>query len=342
VSEHAAASDLVALITRVCYRVISQQRVPLEGVIVPGSYNKTNGTVEVILGHTDSIPQGMVAGPLSHPILKLLTPINGLQGGPRGGERCLIIPRGRGNWGVTLDHWTDDSPGADAGENWYVHKNASGAIDGWTKHTNDGPTGGDGLGGINQQGGALHVAGTGGGHSIEQNDTTKTVTAKSAGGHKVTLNDAVRYIQMLSKGGHNVLLDDAGTAISIVSAGGLVHKLDDANQQITHVAGQVEHILDGAGNTISHIVPTGGILGLGSLASTLSAENNALNVTHLGTYETNRKAANLADLIANANLMHTAGIANSGQLATMLASLVAGFTNAVAIPSGSAKVRLPT
>jgi hypothetical protein len=89
----AAAADLVALITKICYQVVGSQHKGHEGVIVPGSYQPATGTVEVVYAHTDAIPQGTVVGPLSHPFYPLLTPIYGLQAGPRGGERCHIIPR---------------------------------------------------------------------------------------------------------------------------------------------------------------------------------------------------------------------------------------------------------
>jgi hypothetical protein len=358
VHEDAVSADLVALITKIVHTVIKQQPKSFEGIIVPGSYKPENGTVEVVFTHTDSIPQGTVVGPFSHPIYPLLSPVYQMQAGPRGGERCQIIPREGGTYGVLLEHDTDDSPNTPAGEFWYLHKNLAGTVDGWTKSTNDGPTAADGLGGFRQQGGAYHETQTGGGHSIVQNDTAKTIKATSAGGHTFTMNDANRTIEALSAAGHKVLLDDVGQAISMVSVGGLVTKLNDETQQITHIASgaetiidgaatkithtaaNVQTIIDGAGDTISHVVATGGFVGLGALASSLSSTNSALNLSHLSTYETNRKATNLTDLIANANLMHTAGIANSGQLATMLASLVAGFTSGVTLPTGSAKVRI--
>ena len=115
---------------------------------------------------------------------------------------------------------------------------------------------------------------------------------------------------------------------------------------ITHTAGvgtaaQVQTIYDGSGNAISHIVSSGGLIGIGALASSLSSTNSALNQTHLGTYEGRRQTANLDDLIANANLYHTAGVITSGQLTTILAALVAGFTNAITTNNiGSAIVRV--
>jgi hypothetical protein len=62
----------------------------------------------------------------------------------------------------------------------------------------------------------------------------------------------------------------AGTGATTVS-----HTLDGLNNKITHAltnaTGTVQTIVDGNGNAISHIVPTGGIVGIGALASALAA-----------------------------------------------------------------------
>jgi hypothetical protein len=62
----------------------------------------------------------------------------------------------------------------------------------------------------------------------------------------------------------------AGAGATTVS-----HTLDGVanaiTQALTNASGQVKTIVDGAGNAISHVVPTGGIVGIGALASSLSA-----------------------------------------------------------------------
>jgi hypothetical protein len=133
------SADLVALIHVIVQQALANQPRGVEGVIVPGSYNPADGTVTVEYAHTGALAQGVAASPLRRPNYPLLSTTHGRQSGPRGGERCTIVPRA-GGFGVVLEHDLDDSPGAQAGEEYYVHRNAVGEIDGWVKSTNDGAT----------------------------------------------------------------------------------------------------------------------------------------------------------------------------------------------------------
>ena len=121
------------------------------------------------------------------------------------------------------------------------------------------------------------------------------------------------------------------------------HTLDGVNNQIVHAltsaAGAIKTIVDGSGNAISHVVPTGGLIGLGALAGSIPSTGALMRNADLSTFQSSLLSARLNDQIALVNLMHSAGTISSGQLTTILASLVAGFLPAIGVPAGSAAVR---
>lgn len=185
-------------------------------------------------------------------------------------------------------------------ECWWVH--ANGPV---LKLTNDGPAPNDAKGGTQVGGGGKHQTFTQGGHH-------DTFTDLAGGGS----------IVRASAGGHTDSFSDVTGAAAITRAA------SDGSSKTVH---------DAIAHEVSHL---GANVTLGARAAAMTSVNAGLNKSHLSTYETNRAATNLVDLIANANLMHTAGIISAGQLATMLAALVAGFTGSVTLPSGSGIVKL--
>jgi len=205
------AHDLVALIYRVAQEVIAEQPKGERGVIVPGSYRKDAGTVQVLIGTTAALIMSDAVQPLARPNLPLMTTVHGMQAGPKGGERCVVVhvPGGRG---VYLVYDTDDSPGAPAGEYWYVHPDSKSSI----KVTNDGPTQGDALGGVRMHGAAYHGTTTGSGHAITLDDVAKMLTVASAAGQSRVFDDTAKTITD-STANVKTILDGAGNAISHVA-----------------------------------------------------------------------------------------------------------------------------
>lgn len=310
--------------------ILGQQPPPPIGedcIAIDGSYDPTDGTISAKYGDTDTMFPDTGDTAAIPTRIELATMDPGDQYGARGNERIVLIPAKGGPFAIILPG-PDTSPNAPAGERWITHRNAAGVVDSYVKHTNDGPTPGDGLGAHLSNGGALHRASTSGGRSIVQNDTAKTITVSGAGGTP-----------------HTRVVDDNEATLGIkdTTAGGLVAHLDDVLQQIKHqAAASVYTIVDGNGNAISHVVGAGGVIGLGAAASSLTADQAALNKTHLTSYDGNLQTAKLADYVKYANLLNTVGAITSGQLADMLAALVAGWTNGTTIPAGSSIVRMVT
>lgn len=145
------------------------------------------------------------------------------------------------------------------------------------------------------------------------------------------------------------VLEAAGTgATSVVS------KLDGAANSITHELtgslGTMKTIVDGNGNAISHIVPTGGGLGLGALFGSMSSAESAYNETHITDLMTNLKVSRAQDMSTMAAAIAAAVPGGGAIIAELeaLSSLPSLLTLASAlfplptIPAGAAKVRLPT
>ncbi len=285
-------SDLIAIASSLQADRDSER--DLEGVVVAGSWDPKAATIQVVVGDSYAIASDGNGDQFMLITATVGTTYND-QYGAVGGERVHLQRVGAG-WVAHFEHGDDDSMAAPAGERWIAHRNpTTGAINAYTKLTNDGPTTGDGLAGHVTLAGALHKAST--------------------------------------TNGHSSVMDDTAKAITHTSSGGLVHQLNDVNQQITHVAGQVMTIVDGYGNAISHVVPTGGLVALGALASTLDATHGVINNSHLSTFESNLLAKRLDDLTKFATAMVGAGVPNAGAVIGLLASLVH-----VPVPAGSAKV----
>jgi hypothetical protein len=112
---NASYADFVAVV-----RMIMEQQEPsgaIEGIIDGASYDPKKGTVTVLVGHTATLDGANDAlnEQLKIQNVPLPTAQVGVQGGPIGLERCVLI-RVRGGWRLSLEHGEDDSPGVAPGE----------------------------------------------------------------------------------------------------------------------------------------------------------------------------------------------------------------------------------
>ncbi len=274
-STDAAAQDLIALIYTVMAQHESNRQQSERGVIVPGSYNSKDGTVQVLIGTTAAIIPTAWSQPLAYPKLPLMTPVHGMQAGPKGGERCVVV-KIKGGRGVYLVHDMDDSPGAPAGEYWYVHPDSKSSI----KVTNDGPTQGDALGGVRMHGAAYHGTTTGSGHAVTLDDVAKTLKIVSAGGQAHTFDDNAKTISNQS-GAAKTIVDGNGNAISHVAqtvglgalassipSAGAVYRQSDAQALASNIVSQTLQSL--AGNLASAMTAAG-IPNAGAFAAIVQA-----------------------------------------------------------------------
>jgi hypothetical protein len=117
--------------------------------------------------------------------------------------------------------------------------------------------------------------------------------------------------------------------------------VDGVNNAVRHVvtnaAGTLESTVDGVAGAINHVVPTGGKVGIGAPASSIPSTGALFRNADMSTFQTSLLTQRLNDQIALVNLMHTAGTITSGQLATILAALVAGFLPGISVPAGATK-----
>ena len=122
-------------------------------------------------------------------------------------------------------------------------------------------------------------------------------------------------------GGHIDSMDDIAQLAKRVTPGGLTTWHNDVTGEIAHF---------------------GGMVNLGAVGANLTAANAVFAQTHISNYDSALQTAKLNDYITFANLLHTSGAVNSGQLATILAALVAGWTHTTTIPAGSSLVKAAT
>lgn len=333
----ASLDDLLALVQAI-QRDTPTQPVS-EGVVASGSWDAAEATVQHIFGETAAIsPDEDNDQPLSVDKMLVATTGIGDQYAPVGNERTVAIPTPSGHV-LLFVHGPDDTPQAPSGERWIVHYNAAGQVDAFIKHTNDGPTTGDGLGGAHYGGNAaLTQATTKSGHSLKMDDTAKAVTTQSAGGHSVKLDDSAKTVTMQTTNGLLHKLDDAAQQITHV-AGTVKTTLDAQAQKLTHAIGSVTTIVDGAGNAISHVASA---VGLGDLASNLTAVNAAMRNADLSTFEDSLHAQRLSDLENLATAVSQA-LATASPAVTVSASsiiaLIASLAH-ISVPSGSSVVKI--
>lgn len=285
----------------------------LEGIVVAGSWDASTATCQVVIGDTYSAPSDSGDQPDIEQVTVAVGQI-GDQYGPVGGERVTLL-RTQSGWIALFEHGDDDSQQVPSGERWISHVNAQGVVDAYLRHTNDGPTTGDGLGGAHYGGNAaLAKTTTKGGHVLSFNDTTKQAILESAGGHTITLDDAAKLLTILATftGNGNV----------------------------------VKTIYDPSGNAISHVCPTG-LVALGDLASNLSTvQNAAQRYSDMVTF-----AKSIRQMVGNAlqqviSAAETAGVTNAtAWMTTVLAGLpslsftdLTGSIASLDAPAGSTNV----
>lgn len=139
-----------------------------------------------------------------------------------------------------------------------------------------------------------------------------------------------------------------GVAGAVVSDTAQTATMTASLNNVTHIAGsganQVKTIVDGAGRAISHIVPTGGILGLGALASGLAATRAVPAQADLTTLSNNLIATSLQTMATAIGVAaQTAAMPNAAAFHTILSA--SGFITGLSginptIPSGSSLVRV--
>ena len=318
------------------------QPIALEGKIVGGTWDVTDGSAAFQQGDTassfgDDSDQNLIK---SYPIM---TSQPGDYYGPVGGESALVFQSQCGNV-MGFIQSTVNPPQVPSGERWILHYNQSGQIDSFIKHTNDGPTTGDGLGGAYYGGdAALTTATTKSGHQLTLNDTNQTAQLTSADGHSVHINDVGQFVQNATVGGHTVTLNDANQQILVLTAGGLQGQFNDATQIITHIAGTAQSILDKATSQAHLLGPSG--IGIGNLFNNLASSqagivNNDIESMLNGTHGVNiERLVDLKNVItAMITAMTTSGVPSLPTAAACIAQL-ASLVN-VPTPSGSSIVRL--
>lgn len=328
-----------------------QQPIALDGFIVAGSWDPTDGTAEFVLGDTLSLPIAPGQSPIAMPRFQVLVPAVGEQTGPLGGERACLVRRQSG-WAITLEHGEDDSPNAAAGE-WVKRHIPSGAQ---MALRNDNVAG-DGKGSFQVDGTAAHKMTTAGGLGRTADDHAETIV-DTAGTTSTTLdkvhdtvthatskaqslidgaNQAIKHTVQGAEGQAQSIIDGANQAIEH-TVGTATAKLDAIKQLITHSVGNTSALVDGEGNAISLVA---GVTGLGDLASTLSTNplNAVIAKTHLDTGLANVDAQFLTNSSVLVTALNTHGAFQSGfNLATFLPLLISGFFDNITKAAGSASV----
>lgn len=293
--------------------VVRQHAAPvaLDGIIVEGSWDPTDGTAEFAFGDTLALPVADGANPISHPRLPVLVPAVGEQTGPLGGERAILVRRQSG-WAISFEHGPDDSPNAGAGE-WVKRHIPSGAS---VAIRNDNQPS-DGAGAYELQGLAKHSQVTSGGLGRVADDNSKTITDTA--------------------GPASTVLDSQNQAITH-TVGSATAKLDALKQTITHSVGNTQAIVDGNGNAISLIA---GITGLGDLASNLVKDpQNAV----MAKLHSDKALANVdLQFLTNSSTLVSSLYAHGAFSATFnlgafLALLVQGFFTSITKADGSQSV----
>lgn len=153
------------------------EKYDLEGVVIDGSWDPVNGTVQVQEGASysvfgDSGDQPMIITAM------LINPSKGQQGPPVGGERATCW-QSQSGWKATLENSYDESHQTPAGEWWQVHVDANGQIDAFYKIHNDAFNTGDAQASHEILSGAKHSQTTAGGLAyVARDDTNKIGVGK--------------------------------------------------------------------------------------------------------------------------------------------------------------------
>ncbi len=111
---------------------------------------------------------------------------------------------------------------------------------------------------------------------------------------------------------------------------------------VSGAAGTLQTVVDGASNAISHVVPSGGLVGLGALAGGLPATAAAMTNNDISTFENSLHTQRLADLENLATAVAEA-LATASPAVTISASAIIALIKSLAhisVPSGSSIVRV--
>lgn len=343
-----------------------------EGTIVGSSFNSKYATAELMFGATLCNPGDDGNTYLPHAALPILTTQPGDLYGPTGIEKAIALPLEEG-MGLIFRHGVEDSPQPGPGERFILHKSVASQglpnaiYDAGLKHTNDGPTQGDGLGGaLYGLDAALTQASTKSKHTVTLNDTTQAVTVQTSQGLTSIYDDStsvITHVAKFSGDTYNPLTGQGSTpsifhqldAINQVAktqvATNIVTYLDGINQVIKHQAGGMTTVMDvlgnvtGTPNTLSHIIPTGGIIGLGkdfagNLPTSFAAVNETLMNNSFGPLVNSQVLTNFAGM---ANALRTVGAITGPQLLSLLTLLTfagGGVLSKVGNFTGSQVVRI--
>lgn len=287
----------------------------LEGYVVPGSYDPTQGTIEVLLGNTAAVFTDYGDSPTTI-VANLMTVGIGMQYGPVGLERVELF-RTPSGYSALIEHGPDDTPGALTGEWWWLHRNpTTETYDAGVRLLNDGPTVGDGLG-------TTEVG----------NDGAQTILKTKNGNITVVLQEFED--------------DETADTLTISCFGNVIELTADPSisLSVTGAAGTSQTIMNATTGSISHVVPTGAHIGIGVLAEDIALScgaNALLNIAHLSFYENGRLATALMDMIKMVTLLNTIGTMNSGQLLAALAALVGNWIHGITLPVPSCFALTPT
>ena len=138
---------------------------------------------------------------------------------------------------------------------------------------------------------------------------------------------------------------DHGLGIVTIYAGAQTIVLTSDPSIVSTVSGSsgtLQTIVDGSGNAISHVVPSGGLVGLGALAGSLPATAAAITNNDVTTFENSLHSQRLADL-ENLATAVSEGLAQASPAVTLPASTIIGLIAPLAhipVPSGSSIVRV--
>lgn len=137
-----------------------------------------------------------------------------------------------------------------------------------------------------------------------------------------------------------------GPAGAVVSDTPQTATMTASKNNVTHQAGsggtQVTAIYDGQGNTISHVVSSGGLMGLGALATSLPTTSAAITNNDVSTFENSLHSQRLADL-ENLATAVSEGLAIASPPVTLSASTIIGLIASlvhIPVPAGSSIVRV--
>ena len=150
------------------------------------------------------------------------------------------------------------------------------------------------------------------------------------------LSDTAQTVGVSADHGLGIVTIYAGTQTIVLAAEPSI------TATVSGAAGALQTVMDGASNAISHVVPSGGLVGLGALAGSLPATAAAITNNDVSTFENSLHSQRLADL-ENLATAVSEGLAQASPAVTLPASTIIGLIAPLAhisVPSGSSIVRV--